>query len=94
MVLTLQLPHRLSTLIRSPKTCEDRVKMAPQTAATLASPVPFKDYFSFTLLSKLRQMLLLRLYRKLLIIVLIKVTNEYCRILPAYFLSAHKILGV
>lgn len=66
--------------------------MAPQTAATPASHVPFKDYFSFTLLSKLRQMLLLRLYRKSLIIVLIKVTNEHCHIVLAYFLSAHKIL--
>lgn len=39
-------------------------------------------------------MLLLRLYGKSLIIVLIKVTIEYCHILLAYFLSAHKILGL
>lgn len=37
-------------------------------------------------------MLPLRLYRKQLIIVLIKVTNEYCHILLAYFLSTHEIL--
>lgn len=61
--------------------------MAPQIAATPASHSAFKVYFSFTVLSKLRQMLPLRLYRKPLIIVLIKVTNEYCHVLLAYVLT-------
>lgn len=81
-------------VIGSPQTSKDKVKMAPQIAATPASHVPWEDYFSFTVLSKLRRMLPLRLYRKQLINILIKVTNDYCHVLLAYFLSTHEILGL
>lgn len=81
-------------VIGSPQTSKDKAKMAPQIGATPASHVPREDYFSFTVLSKLRRMLPLRLYRKQLIIVLIKVTNECCGVLLAYFLSTYEILGL
>lgn len=87
-------PTSFWNVIGSPQTSKDKVKMAPQTGATPASHVPWEDYFSFTVLSKLRQMLPLRLYRKQLIIVLIKVTNECCGVLLAYFLSTCEILGL